>query len=68
MIEQVIDAAELIASPRIEATADSRLEGRILRTLYRKGHFPEGPLANFVHEKMTSASGKPVCIGCFRQT
>lgn len=55
MIEPVVDVAELLNPP------ESRLEGRILRTLYRKGTLPEGLLANYVKDRMNTATWKS-CI------
>jgi hypothetical protein len=45
---QTVDAVEQVPS------TEDRLAGRILRTLYGKDYQPEGRLANFVHDKMTS--------------
>jgi DNA-binding MarR family transcriptional regulator len=46
--EQIVDAVEQLP------TTDERLEGRILRTLYRKNYLSEGWLANYVHDRINS--------------
>jgi len=56
MTDQVVNVVDVAASHDPEAIADSRLEARVLRTLFRKGHMLEGLLANYVKDRMNTAT------------